>query len=196
MSVWMPVCLDVRTSMLYYGGPCVGCYGHLDGCVYKHPYGRQYGLNVQNTTGILSGYRGWKKSCTTKVHGLKLLHGTVRLINGPPFPPTSMLRGFVVGRLLPKCVLDPPPFRMEEKLHHFGFPDWTARSTSNIDVGGKGGPTLHIKLSVLDWTVSLSTCKWCNFSYFHRQDPSIHLFSSLRGHFVACSCGEVLVVWQ
>ena len=90
-------------------------------------------------TGIFSGYCGWKKSCTTTVHGLKLLHGTVRPIDGAPFPPTSMLRGFVVGRLLPKCLLDPPPFRMEEKLHHFGFPNWTARSTSNIDVGGKGG---------------------------------------------------------
>ena len=56
-----------------------------------------------------------------------------------PLPPTAMLRGFVVGRLLAKCLLDPPPFRMEEKLHHFGFPNWTARSTSNIDVWGKGG---------------------------------------------------------
>ena len=64
--------------------------------VYKHPYGRQHGLNMQNTTGILSGYRGWKKSCTTTVHGLKLLHGTVRPIDGPPVPPTSMLRGFPV----------------------------------------------------------------------------------------------------
>jgi len=132
-------CLDVRTPIWRSVWRSLSCSGHLDGCVYKHPCERQYGINVHNTTGILSGYRGWKKSCTTKVNGLKLLHGTVRPMDGPLFTPTSMLRGFVVSRLLPKCVLDPPLFRMEEKLHHFGFPNWTAGSTSNIDVGGKGG---------------------------------------------------------
>ena len=149
---------------------------------------------MHNTTGILSGYRGWKKSCTTKVHGLKLLHGTVRPIDGPPFPPTAMLRGFVVGRLLPKCLLDPPPFRMEEKLHHFGFPNWTARSTSNIDVGGKGGQ--HCTSNCQCWIVQFhcqhasgatfltSTDKIPQYIYFHRfGDTSLHV---RVGRFLSC----------
>ena len=78
-----------------HGGLYGGCYGHLDGCVYCHLYGRQYGLNMQNLTGILSGYRGWKKSCTTRVHGLKLLHGTVRPIDGPPLPPNINVEGLI-----------------------------------------------------------------------------------------------------
>ena len=139
MSVWMPVCLDVRTSILYYGGPCVGCYGHLDGCVYKHPYGRQYGLNVQNTTGILSGYRGWKKSCTTKVHGLNLLHGTVRPINGPPFPPTSMLRALWLVACCPNVFLIHPPSEWKKSCTTLGSRIGQPDPHPTLMSGGKGG---------------------------------------------------------
>ena len=147
-------------------------------------------------TGIFSGYRGWKKSCTTTVHGLKLLHGTVRPIDGPPLPPTSMLRGFVVGRLLAKCLLDPPPFRMEKKLHHFGFPNWTAGSTSNIDVGGKGGH--HCTSNCPCWIGQFHCQHESGATFLTSTDKIPHSirFSSRRGHFVSCSCGDVLVVWQ
>ena len=39
-----------------HGGLYGGCYGQLDGCVYKHPYGRQCGLNIlESSVGTVDG---------------------------------------------------------------------------------------------------------------------------------------------
>ena len=80
-------------------------------------------------------------SCTTKADGSQLLCGTVRnraVHQQTPFPPNSMLVGLGIVRSLAERLLDPPPFRKEEKLHHSELLGRGARSRFNIEIGGRG----------------------------------------------------------
>ena len=68
---------------------------------------------------------------------------------------------------------DPPPWRMEEKLHHFDTRAVARTSVPNIELGGPGGR--DVVLAVLDRHALFTAlaAKWCNFSSIDRRGITI-----------------------